>query len=539
VRRRWVIGLAIVGVALACRLPWSLLPRAVRWDEPDFLILARHLLRGEGYQVFGVPELIWPPGAPALTAVSLLVGVPIEQALAVWHALAGAVACGLLYGLSRDVTGDGRVAAISGLLAAVSPALAVWPLYWGSLTESIFLMFLLGGLWGIWRMLCHGRWSAGLAAGLALGAAYLTRPEGLIWWGGYLIIAIAVAAWRRRGWRAVVLYALSFLLVIAPYVGYLYHHTGRLMLSGKLGITIVLGMRVTELGSGLGHDYAAALDRSGKEIVWLSPERFEIGLADVVRTDPRGALRRLRRNLFKAWDLLPDVLLGLPIVGLIALGLWKRPWDRRRWAGEAFWLAAMVPVGVVPFFHVQPRLLLPLVPLALVWAARGVLHGAKWADAMAGRWQSGRSRQVEWAIVLVALLLIWGVWGQRVAAWKGQASLTPSHRTAGLWLAEHTAPGTPIMSRNPEVALYADRPLVAFPNATWPQVKAYALAHGACYLVVDDWEITRLRPQLSFLLDPEGVPPELEYVAGFKARRTTLVYRLRLEGLSCPPRPPG
>ncbi|HEY65305.1 MAG TPA: glycosyltransferase family 39 protein, partial [Caldilineae bacterium] len=379
-RRTWAIAAAIILLALLCRLPWALQPRTVRWDEPDFLILARHVLRGEGYQVFGVPELIWPPGAPAFAAISLAVGVPIEQALALWHAVAGALACGLLYGLSREVTGDGRVAAIAGLLAATSPALAVRPLYWGSLTESIFLAFWLTGLWATWRLLNGERWPAGLTAGVAFAVAYLTRPEGLIWWGGFLVLGVGLAVWRRKGWRALSCYALSFLILIAPYLFYLYHHTGRLMLSGKLGITIVLGMRVTELGSGLGHDYAAALDSTGKEIIWLSPERFEISLWDVIRADPRGALRRLRRNLFRAWNILPDPLLGLAVIGLIGLGLWGRPWDRRRWIREGFLFAAIAPLGIVPFFHVQPRLLVPLIPIVLIWAARGVLHVASWAD---------------------------------------------------------------------------------------------------------------------------------------------------------------
>ncbi|MCB0239967.1 MAG: hypothetical protein KDH08_15280, partial [Anaerolineae bacterium] len=64
----------------------------------------------------------------------------------VWHVLAGALGCGLLFGLASDVTGNWRTGALAGLLLAVSPALAVWPLYWGSNSESLFLAFLLAGL---------------------------------------------------------------------------------------------------------------------------------------------------------------------------------------------------------------------------------------------------------------------------------------------------------------------------------------------------------------------------------------------------------
>ncbi|MCD6291542.1 MAG: hypothetical protein J7M34_13645, partial [Anaerolineae bacterium] len=88
-------------------------------------------------------------------------------------------------------------------------------------------------------------------------------------------------------------------------------------------------------------------------------------------------------------------------------------------------------------------------------------------------------------------------------------------------------PGVPIMSRNPEVALYADRPLVAFPNATWPQVLAYARSHGARYLVVSDWEITKLRPQLRFLLDPNQAPPELKHLVTLQGpMRRVMIYQI-------------
>ncbi len=534
-RRAWGIGVLIVLLALACRGVWAAWPRPVRWDEPDLLILARNLLRGEGYHVFGVPDLTWPPVAPALAAISLAIGLPPDKALAAWHVVAGALACGLLYGLSREVTGDERVAAIAGLLAATSPALAVWPLYWGSLTESIFLAWLLAGLWAVWRVLTRGGWKAAGGAGVAFGLSYLTRPEGVLWWGLALLALLGVpvlavrpgAARRRHSWRAVAVYVLTFLIVAAPYAGYLYRHTGRLMLSGKLGITLILGARVTDEGSGVGHDYAARLDSSGQEIVWLSPEQFDVSVLDVVREDPRGTLRRIRRNLSLLWNALADPLLGWVMIGLIGLGLWGERWSRQRWLGEMFWLAAALPASTILIFHVQPRFMVPLMVPALVWAGRGVLYLAGWASATMEGLLSIRPRPAMWATAIVALVLVFNLMGQRTTARAGRATLTPSHQAAGLWLAAHSRPDEPVMSRNPEVALYADRPLVAFPNAGWDDVLAYGRARGARYLVVNDWEITRLRPQLEFLLDPAQAPPELEHLVTLQGPvRRVVVYRI-------------
>jgi hypothetical protein len=84
----------------------------------------------------------------------------------------------------------------------------------------------------------------------------------------------------------------------------------------------------------------------------------------------------------------------------------------------------------------------------------------------------------------------------------------PSYRLqAAHWLAENTPPDTPIMTRNAETALYADRPLIAFPRASWEQVLRYAAAREARYLVVDEWEIQEVRPYLAPLLDLDNDAP--------------------------------
>ena len=102
------------------------------------------------------------------------------------------------------------------------------------------------------------------------------------------------------------LFALTFLVLAPPYVVYLRHTTGRLLVSGKAGITTTLGAAITDLGSALGEDAGSVLDSTGQEIFWLSPEQFDAGRLDEARADPELAARQLARNLL----LVPDVVLG-------------------------------------------------------------------------------------------------------------------------------------------------------------------------------------------------------------------------------------
>jgi len=526
-KKLWGVGLGIVVVALAVRWTWAAQPRIIRWDEAFYMALADHWISGQGFQTFGVPELTWPPIPPALAAASLAAGAAADQALALWHVLVGALACGLLFGLSYDITRNRFVAAATGLLAAVSPALSVWPLYWGSLTESVFIALLLAGLWGVWRMLNRGGWLAALTAGLAFGAAYLTRPEAIGWWGLFGLLGLGMAVWRKRGWRNLAIYALTFVLVAAPYVAYLYHHTGRFLLSGKGGISLILSEYVVEMG-GAGQDYYAQLDSTGQEILWLSPEQFDASLIDLWLADPIEMLSRLRDNITRALDALLGPILGPWIIVLIALGLFGRVWDRRRLLGEAFWWLAVLPFASLLLLKIETRYLGPLAPFALLWAAWGIQHLGRWASNMADRWLRGRVWPHAWPALILALVIVGSLSQQPRIALREQATMTPSYKAAGEWLAAHSRADEPVMSRNPEVGYYAHRPLVAFPKADWADVVAYGRRHAAAYLVTNSWEIERLRPQLSFLLDPAQAPPELEFLAQFEdPNRTTLVYRWR------------
>jgi len=536
--RVWLVASVITLAALGSRLIWALQARTLRWDEPDYLILARNLLAGRGYQIYGQPDLMWPPGTPLFAALSLAAGVSVDYALVVWHVLAGALACALLFGLARDVTGSTLVAALAGLLAAFLPALAVWPLYWGSMTEPLFLALWLAGLWATWRTLRDGGGLAAGLAGAAFGASYLVRSEGMFWWALFLVLVMLVAIKQRQRWTTPLLFALGFMVFALPYVAYLYSNTGRLMISGKTGIVVFLSPYFVELG-GLGHDLLTSLDSTGREIMWLSPEQFDISFLQSVLHDPAGVVRLVRANLALAQEGLLDVLVGPWIIAVAFLGLFAQPWRRRRLIAEGFWLAALLPLAILFISKVETRYLIPLAPILLVWTAYGMVGLGTWlvgTGEQVRRWTRPATatnattlsrRAAVAALVLLMVVLAIALRMQLKTARVEQATLTPSHKAAGLWLAQNSQEGEAVMTRARELALYADRPLVALPRGDWATVLDYGRARGADYLVIDNWEIDALRPQLAFLLDPAQTPPEAEFLQSFDdPRRTTFIYRL-------------
>jgi hypothetical protein len=532
--------LALVGLVAAAMVVRAALvlglPRVVKWDEAGYLVLGRNLLAGQGYTTWREPETIFPPLYPIVAALlDRLVGDP-EQASNVAYVVFGALLPLAVLLLGRRLY-DARTAWVAAGLTALAPALNVSVLYWGSMTEPLYCALLYGGMAALLAGLQDGRTRPLAIAGALVGLAYLVRPEAVVWLGTFTLFGVAWLARERglglrRALAALAPFPLAFAVVAAPYVGYLHTQTGTWTLTGKTGVTWDIGPAVVQ--------DAAALDRlimglnERGEVRWYAPWRSSAGdglLAIAVR-DPRGVARRVVDNAISARQKLLDDIFPLALVPLVVVGLVAVPWDRRRLWREGFVVAGLVPLAAFLPFHVESRFLVPALPLLLLWTARGALALGPWLAATLARlanpaaarrhgaWASATLPVATAALVLVALTPLAIGSGLRNSTIFG-------HREAGRWLHAHAPGEARVMARELGIALYAGRQRVPSPNAEWPEVLAYARAHGAHYLVVDDWELRHLRPQLGFLLEREV--PELERVfsAQDPAGRLTAVFRFR------------
>ncbi len=520
-QRELLFLMAVVILAMTVRAAFTALPRVVRWDEAGYQLIARSLLAGHGYvEVVGARDLQQPPVVAYLSAAGQALGLPIPwSTAALAHVLLGALTVVPVYLLGRDLKSR-RVGGIAALLVALHPALAVSPLYWSTMTEPPYVLFMLCGTYAAWRAARDGGWSWFAGMGLGFGLAYLTRPEAM----AYLVALVAyVLLYRGRaalrsgqGLRLAGQAAAAiavFVLVCSPYIMYVHRVTGRWTISGKQGITMGIAWAYVQ-GSQAEHDRATAgLDASGKEIAWLSSEQYDFSLVGWIREDPGRFLSLVRHNAqaFAAALFSQDLFQPWQIV-LMALGLFAVPWTRRRGVREAFLFFALAPtLAIIPLF-VLSRFMAFVVPLGMIWAAEGVETLRHWASATGrlcsedGRTVAGRLFAAVAGLVLPAIALLLLLEGASVAVHERPAQ--PFFRVrAAEWLQKNTPPGSPVMLRDSEISLYANRPQVAFPNASWEKVAAYARARGAAYVVVDDREIHSVRPDLEALLDPTAGQP--------------------------------
>jgi 4-amino-4-deoxy-L-arabinose transferase-like glycosyltransferase len=514
----------VIAGAMLLRLGLVLaLPRVIWRDEVDYLLLGHNLLSGQGFtNLDGSAHLHFPPGYPFVVGtLARLVG-DLEWASNLVYVLCGGALLVSVFVLARRLYGT-PTAWLGVLLVTTCPMLSVSVLYWGSMTEPLYMCLIYGGLAALLVGLEDQRWGWLPTAGLLFGLAYLVRPEAC----GYVAMSLLVIlAWSmRRGigrlrqmcW-AIGGCVVAFALVAAPYVWYLHTHTGQWLLSGKGGVT-------WETDEALSRgDWATVDEIVGR--LWEKPESFQFSLVQKLLADPRGFARRVLRNVRQLLYEARVYLVGF--LPWVTLALFRTPWDRRRVAHEAFLVAALLPFSVILAFHIEARYFAPALPVLLLWVAQGAHELGAWLAQTLALWRgrplAGRrlTALVQWGPAGVLVLVLMSLLPPTARA--AQASVPLHYKTEGLWLRAHTPAGTKVMTLQDAITLYADRIQVPLPRTAWPGVLETARAQQADYLVVGEAELRRFRPQLASLL--ASPPPELAFVHSFEdGGRRTWVYR--------------
>jgi 4-amino-4-deoxy-L-arabinose transferase-like glycosyltransferase len=523
--------LVVLALGLAVHLGLLALPRVARWDEPTYLLLGQSLWRGEGFGHEGRPELHHSPLYPLLAGATFrLTGEP-EIASDVWFVLLGSLLPLPVYWLARRRTSE-RGALVAAVLAAAYPALTVAVLYWGTMTEPLFLLLVYGALALALRGADRERLGASAAAGLLLGLAYLARPEGALWVpaiaGGVAAPHLFRRTLSRRRLLGLAALCLVALAVSLPQLLFLRRHTGRWTLSGKLGVTYEIGRAVTGKDPVLYDEVVFGLAADG-EIRAASALRFRAAegapAAGSPATGPAeaavpGAAARGAEPPATAPSPPPSEVAArftgnllhvarraavsemFSFLWLVPIAVWGwTAWRRRALLDELPLLATVVPVVSFLAFHVQQRFFAPALPGLLVWAAAGLEEMRRW---LAARGVPAPGALL--AVPVVAYLL----WGDVVYARRGIATSDFAHEAAGRWLRRHTPEEARVMTRDTAIPIYGLRRQAYFPRAPWPRVLEYARSRGATHLAVDEREATELRPWLAFLFTEP--PPGLRLV---------------------------
>ena len=519
-RRIW----AVAAGALAVRLT-LVLARGdyIVYDEGYYLLLARSLRAGAGFTLNGLSHVALSPLQPVLVALASAAGVPDLWASRLLAALCGALLVFPVASLAR-LAGGAKATLPAAVLTALSPALMSfvpffpgqgWNLYFGS--EPLFLLLAFSAVTCAVRAE-GGSWRWWLAGGALAALSYLTRFEGVVLAGVLFVVLAARLALRREGpgaWSRLALAAAAGMVVVAPYLVYLHRELGRWAVSGRVQAAAATGAGESPS--------AVAGARSGGQVlsafVWQGkPDAFLRALYGLdasgtrmasqywgVRRDavppspsvPQGSVSRqgpasdssfapLPRGALRVWweginAVTPWWLFAIALLGL-ALGS----------AGALVWVFPLAVGALLPSLltYVEPRSLLPLAPLAAIYAAVAVV---RIAERVSGR----LARPVAVGLPgLVALGLVWPAVRDGVRA---RSQTTPlqqvaaAQRAVGEYLAQHLSADAVVMSWHPAIAIWARREWRVLPYDSFERIAGYAVRERAAAIVFSRFEPSPIR----------------------------------------------
>jgi 4-amino-4-deoxy-L-arabinose transferase-like glycosyltransferase len=282
-------ALALVGL-VAGLVRWAFLYRApvfLSGDSQSHFLPGFDLVRGFDFD----PELRRPPGYAAFAAgVIVLLGEDL-RALALAQHILGVATALLTFWLGRLTFG--RAAGLAGgLLVALDGALILSE--HSVMTETLFGALLLATLVLLVLAARRGQWAWCLAAGVALGAATLTRPVGQILIPLVPLAFLLAGGKGRNALRGSILVGVGFLLVVGPWTVRNLTTHGSLTASGGLGRSLVA--RTIKYDEGFFEDdrpTAGPDDLQGRVRQFVRGKRNTIRNSRSVRSTQAGLIKEL------------------------------------------------------------------------------------------------------------------------------------------------------------------------------------------------------------------------------------------------------
>ncbi|MBI4436020.1 MAG: glycosyltransferase family 39 protein [Candidatus Omnitrophica bacterium] len=376
----WVIGLFLF--SLFVRLLYGFFFQSpLLGDGVEYHRLALSLLEGKGFVTAnGHPTSSYPPLQPILFLISYtLFGV---QDLPLRCIQAG-IGAGTVIFLVRLGSFFGGGNFLAGLIAALYVPFLTYASYYWSLSENLFLFFLVGGTTFLLTLSHKPSLWRSLGAGLFFGLASLTRSialplsflgAGWLLWEGH--------RQEKRLFRWALLLLFFFCLTVFPWTlrNYRVHHAW-VPVSTDGGHVFWLGNHFSEKGVGFGNP------AEEEKIVQRASSEVEVNRLYVQEN-----IRFIRENpgKFLKFSILKFLWFWYPFDGethhlgtrynywygiLLTLSLFGMGRRRRKWREDLlFYLLIFYFTAMAIVFYGQPRFRLPIEPLLIVFASLGILE---------------------------------------------------------------------------------------------------------------------------------------------------------------------
>jgi len=501
--RKKFLVFGLVALALLFRVFLLRYRFAVSWDEPHYLQMAASFAAGN-WEAFFHPY--WSPGLPLWMGLANLLIPDVELSGRLTTIVLGSLIVVPIYLLARELAGE-RIAFWAGLFAALHPSLAFAQT--APLAEPAYMFFGFLGLWFGWQALQKNRWLFAVAAGWCWGFSYLAKPEGT----GFLMVFAVFACGRaiadffshRRvpSFVMMVCAALGFLMTASPYLIYLHNQAGYWTLSAKGAANQQFEATYFTKEE---DDFFESLSPDNKTLpmdaifhTGTFLQQAENNEVPKVKISVSLMARKFATNFFRVLKYGLPQMFSLLLIILFGLGLFAKSW-RPEEAPLAIYLLGVLIfywLIVVPFFHINERYLMAMLPVAGIWIARGFAQLANWLQETAqalSRFSLSQRRGTMLAVTVFGILFwlpemskVMAQTPDGASAWGDAIEL----KEAGEWLQQNAVQQPPIvMSYNKAIDFYAGnydvRSGVSFSLDSIERQIEYARFRRARYVVISE-----------------------------------------------------
>ncbi len=511
-----------VCVLLAFLLRLFLIPQDTTINGDGIYYVTHGLKIISGNLIEGI-SAYWSPLYSFFLGISTLFFQDAEFAGRIVSVVAGSLLVIPSYVLIRECFGD-RPAYIGTILVVIHPSLVVsseWVM-----TESLYaLLFTTAVLLG-WFALKTVKITFFFATGLLFGAAYLTKPETVLFVGLFSVLTLGrtflCPKANLRSFAAGFLILLTgFMVFFLPYVIFIHQKTGIWTISQKLFSNSTFNdsdrgmLKLTDDGQ------TTMQDR-----IWWDFYETESKQTQILPSDAPTSLKPAHSKfditelLLKTFNNLKKqvrdhtlTILPFPFILIAAIGLFMERRTIRCAAKETYFLSfvACTFIGYAVTV-IELRYLYVLLPILLGWVAFGVVA---FGDVISKRCES--YLKTEWKIkpvliqTLILLLLI-GSLEPLFSSYFGPQPLQNiplEEKQAGLWLKGYSEPNSLVMAPNATVAFYAGAKHTFLPDEEFSKILEYARRKKVDYVVLNE---RRLRNRPDAFRLAEEFSKELELV---------------------------
>lgn len=493
-------------VMLTCIMVIAVVARILKFDEPvvgtDVAALCRlgmNLIEhgnysfGENYNM----GVFFPPGYPFFIGIlNLFIGDLFFSAKLV-SIVASCITVFISYLIGKELY-DEDAGLFAALCFAIYPLILIVSLQGWS--DSLFFCFLFLSIYLFMVSIKKDTVFIYLLFGVSISISYLTRPEGMFVLLLPILHLFGLFDGKHRFNKSYLIKMTLlfgvFVFLISPYVLFLKNYTGRIELSGKNNISILLGElngedyhKTVNAPDNLYDKAAFTLNEKKTELLGWNKEANR-SLKEYIFKDPVNLFRKYLKHTINQIKVLAKLLLPV-LMPLLFFFYNKKPFNKR--LNLIFIIFPIVYFLMYPLFIIIEKQTL-LIVLYLIFLSSIGFSNAQSCVSDISDYLGIKSNvlisllQRNIKYVLIVILALGSITYLKYSSFD-KTPKPDDHKRTGEYLMEHVSSEYEkinVMSAKPLVSFYSGAKYTMLPYANITDVINFAKLYNVDYIVIDE-----------------------------------------------------